>query len=55
MLGGHFGLPLSATKTLFPSGLTLTPRGRVPTGKDATTLSVRVSMIVSVWESSFVT
>ena len=55
IVGGHFGLPLSATKTVLPSGLTLTPRGRVPTGMVATTLSVRVSMMVRSCESSLVT
>jgi hypothetical protein len=55
MLGGHLGDPLSATKTVRPSGLTFTPLGLVPTGKVATALSVRVSMIVKSWESSLVT
>ena len=55
MVGGHLGEPLSATKIVFPSRLTRTPRGRVPTGMVATALSVRVSMIVSSSEPSLVT
>ena len=39
MVGGHLGEPLSATKTVRPSWLTRTPRGRVPTGMVAIALS----------------
>src|SRR5688500_2692831 len=50
--GGAFGDPLSATYTVRPFGLTRIPRGRLPTGIVATTLSWWVSITEMSFESS---
>ena len=51
--GPPLGDPLTATISVFPSGLTRTPRGRCPGSSVATTLSVFVSMTVTSLPSSF--
>ena len=53
--GGAIGDPLSATKSFVPSGLTLMPRGRLPSGMVATTWFVPPSIIVKSPPISFVT
>ncbi len=55
MVGGQRGDPLRATNTVRPSAETRAPRGRVPTGMVATTLSVAVLMTVTSPEPSLVT
>ena len=53
--GGALGEPLSAMYSDFRSGLTLMPRGRLPTFTVATTICVAESMTLTSPEASFVT
>src|SRR2546422_10130546 len=53
--GGALGEPLSATYSVFPSGLALMPRGRFPSGAVAMTACVDASMTVRSPDASFVT
>ena len=53
--GGAIGDPLSATYNVEWSGLTRTPRGRLPSGIVATTRSVATSMTLRSPEISLVT
>src|SRR2546428_11703378 len=53
--GGALGEPLSATYSVFPSGLALMPRGRFPSGAVATTACVDAAMTVRPPDASFVT
>src|SRR5688572_9882861 len=53
--GGAIGDPLNATYNVLPSGLTLMPRGRLPSGMVATTFRVAVSITLRSPEFSLVT